>query len=266
MAKVTGEDRMDMPQVPAEPGFRHRGVEVSRLETFVDAAFAFSLTLLVIFHDDLPGSAAELRDALRRVPTFVACFVLIAMFWAAHRRWSRRFGLEDAYSTVVSLAFVAVTMVYVYPLRMVISSGLAMATGGWVPSELGRLGEDWLLDIQTLFMVYGVGFGLLSGLLWLLNAHARRLAAPLALDARERFEVDTEIGTQCIATVAAALSILASLGVLAAAPARSPFAVSLPMWIYALLGVALPLYHARRRRRYVQAAAPAEAAQPAPAA
>ena len=247
---------MDMPQVPAEPGFRHRGVEVSRLETFVDAAFAFSLTLLVIFHDDLPESAAELRDALRRIPTFIACFVLMAMFWAAHRRWSRRFGLEDAYSTLVSMAFVAVMMVYVYPLRMVISSGLSMLTGGWVPSEVGQLGADWLLDVQTLFMVYGSGFGLLSGLLWLLNRHARRLADPLALDARERYEVDTEIGSQLIATVAAALSILASIAVLAAGPTRSPLMVSLPMWIYAALGVAMPLYHFRRQARWARLDAP----------
>lgn len=256
---------MDMPQLPAEPGFRHRGIGVSRLETFVDAAFAFSLTMLVIFHDDLPGSAAELRDALRRVPTFIASFLLIAMFWAAHRRWSRRFGLEDVHSIVVSLAFVAVTMIYVYPLRMVVSSGLSMATGGWVPNELGALGADWLLDVQTLFVVYGAGFGLLSGLLWRLNVHARRLADALALDARERFEVDTEIGMQRIATLCAALSIAASLGVLAAGPTRSAFVVSLPMWAYALLGIVLPAYHARRRRRFVLETSPARDAQAVPA-
>lgn len=240
---------MNMPQVPAEPGFRHRGVDVSRMETFVDAAFAFSLTLLVIFHDELPGSVAELRDALRRVPTFLTCFVLIVMFWASHRRWSRRFGLEDAYSMTVSLAFVAVTMLYVYPLRMVISSGLSMLTGGWVPSELGPLGENWLLDVQTLFIVYSTGFGLLSALLWLLNAHARRHAESLRLDRRERFELETELGNQCIPTVVAGISILLSLGVLLTGPHRSPGIVSLPMWAYAVMGVVVPLYHARRSRR-----------------
>jgi uncharacterized membrane protein len=254
---------MEMPQVPAEPGFRHRGVEVSRLETFVDAAFAFSLTLLVIFHDDLPDSAAELRDALRRIPTFIACFVLMAMFWAAHRRWSRRFGLEDAYSTIVSMAFVAVMMIYVYPLRMVISSGLSMLTGGWVPSELGRLSDDWLLDVQTLFIVYSVGFGLLSGLLWLLNAHARRLADAMRLDTRERFEVETEIGSQLIPTVAAAVSILLSVVVLATGPHRAPGIVSLPMWTYAAMGAVFPLYHAMRGRRLARMEA--AAAMPGPA-
>ena len=140
--------------------------EVTRLETFVDAAFAFSLTLLVIFFNDLPDTVAELRDALRRVPTFALCFVLLMLFWGAHNRWSRRFGLEDAKSTVLSLGLVLVVMVFVYPLRMVTGSGLSLLTGGWVPNELKGLGADWLLDLQTVFMVYATGFALLSGILW----------------------------------------------------------------------------------------------------
>lgn len=239
---------MPTSSLQAEPGFRHRGIEVSRLETFVDAAFAFSLTLLVISQNEVPDSVAEMRDALRRIPTFIACFLLIALFWAAHRRWSRRFGLEDSASIVLSLAFVAVVMVYVYPLRMVTAAGLAMLTGGWVPSELGRLGANWLLDVQTLFIVYGAGFALLSGLLWLLNAHARKLADPLQLDARERFEVDTEIGIQRIATLAGLVSITIAFAVIAIGPTRSPWIISLPMWTYALLGVVMPLYGARRGR------------------
>ena len=88
---------------PRENGFRLRGAQVTRLETFVDAAFAFALTLLVIAGDTLPESFAELREALRRTPVFVLCFVLVAMFWSSHNRWSRRYGLEDGWSTVLSM-------------------------------------------------------------------------------------------------------------------------------------------------------------------
>ena len=108
--------------LPVENGFRLRGAQVTRLETFVDAAFAFALTLLVIAGDSLPDSFAELREALRRTPTFILCFVLLAMIWSAHNRWSRRYGLEDAWSTVLSLGLVLAVLVYVYPLRMVIAS------------------------------------------------------------------------------------------------------------------------------------------------
>jgi hypothetical protein len=34
----------------------------------------------------------EVRPALPRIPTFVVCFMLIAVCRASHNRWSQRFG------------------------------------------------------------------------------------------------------------------------------------------------------------------------------
>ncbi|MCB1643573.1 MAG: DUF1211 domain-containing protein, partial [Xanthomonadales bacterium] len=45
-----------------------RGQQVTRLEAFVDAAFAFALTMLVISIDEIPGNRAELVQALKGVP------------------------------------------------------------------------------------------------------------------------------------------------------------------------------------------------------
>ena len=119
-----------------EDGFRLRGLEVTRTEAFVDASFAFAMTLLVIFYNDLPDTVTELRQALLRVPTFVVCFVLLAMFWLGHNRWSRRFGIENAYTTALSLALVLVVLVFVYPLRMVISAFLGAISGGALPISI----------------------------------------------------------------------------------------------------------------------------------
>ena len=47
-------------------GFRERGANVTRFEAFVDAAFAFAVTLLVISLDGMPASISELMDALKR--------------------------------------------------------------------------------------------------------------------------------------------------------------------------------------------------------
>jgi uncharacterized membrane protein len=229
-------------------GFRQRGTQVTRLETFVDAAFAFSLTLLVISFNDLPDTVAELRAALRRVPTFVLCFAMLAMFWAAHNRWSRRFGLEDARAMLLSLAFVLVVLVYVYPLRMVISSFLAMLSGGWLPNELGFDPQHPVLDAQTAFMVYSLGFGLLSGIMWWLNAHALSQSHPVPLDEGERYQVRSDIGSHRILTATALLSLLASIIVLAF-DLRSGWWVGLPMWVYASLGVVMPAYWTARGRR-----------------
>lgn len=239
-----------LSQLPREDGFRLRGQQVTRLETFVDAAFAFALTLLVIFFETLPTTFDELREALRRVPTFFFCFVLMAMFWSAHNRWSRRFGLDDLASTVWSLGLVLVMLVYVYPLRMVASSGLWLVTGGFVPTELVLSGPAAVYDLLWAFIIYGFGFGGLAALVWLLNRHALRRADDLGLDALERHETGTEAGIQAILAISAAVSIGASFALLALPPERFTYFISgLPMYAYPALGIAIPLYGKWRERR-----------------
>ncbi|KFN48805.1 TMEM175 family protein [Arenimonas composti] len=247
---------MKLDELPREDGFRLRGQSVTRLETFVDAAFAFALTLLVIAGDELPGSFAELREALKRTPVFVACFVLIAMFWAAHNRWSRRFGLEDARATVLSMAFVLVVMIYVYPLRIVIASGLHLLTGGWVPADMSFSSQDMMVDLQTAFIVYGLGFSALAGLLWLLNRHALARADALQLDALERHGTRVEMTIQGILAGTGLISVLIAGWLLRyPSPQAAPVTAGLPMFVYMLLGVAIPAYvvGAERRLRRRQA-------------
>lgn len=235
-------------------GFRQRGAQVTRLETFVDAAFAFSLTLLVIFTNDLPQTAAELREAMKRVPTFIACFAVLMMFWAAHNRWSRRTGLEDAKAMLLSLSVVLVVMVYVYPLRMVVSSFLSLVTGGWLPNELGFAEGALMRDLQTAFLVYAVGFGMLAWLLWRLNAHALAHADVLSLDANERHLLRTEVGSHAILATVSAVAFLIALLLYwlePSLPGRLRAFAGLPMWCYATLGIWMPWYHTRRERERV---------------
>lgn len=242
---------MSKSTTAAHDATRPRVAGAARLETFVDAAFAFSLTLLVISYNALPDTVAELRDALRRVPTFVACFALIAMFWSSHHRWSRRRVVHDAFDTVLSLALVLVVLVYVYPLRMVISSFLSLLSGGWLPSELGLDATRPLQDAQAAFIIYGVGFGAMSGLIWGLNRHALRDGGD-ALDDDARHEIGTEVGVHLIMLLSAVASIALSLLVLALDPTivrRAWSLAGLPMWTYALLGAALPAYAIFRDRR-----------------
>ena len=244
---------MELSKLPVEGGVRQRGEQVTRLETFVDAAFAFAVTLLVVSFDAMPSSFAELYDALRRLPAFLAGFAILALFWHGHHRFSRNFGLEDGTIVFLSLALVAATMFWVYPLRMVISSGLAMLTGGWLPSEISLDKAHWLLDLQTVFMIYGAGYGLLSWLMWRLNRHALHNADALELDARERHLAITDLGFDRIRTLAAAISLCMSLMLLAVPQARleslqmvGVLVASLPMFVYAVMGAAMGYYGGKR--------------------
>ena len=82
--RIRAAPPIDLDTLPVKDGFRLRGESISRLETFVDAAFAFSLSMLVILVGTLPMDVPELFLALRKVPTFAACFLLITMFWSGH--------------------------------------------------------------------------------------------------------------------------------------------------------------------------------------
>ena len=66
------------------PLLPERGDKVTRLEAFVDAAFAFAVTLLVIAGDSIPSSIAELQAAIKQIPAYAASFALIMRFWLSH--------------------------------------------------------------------------------------------------------------------------------------------------------------------------------------
>lgn len=237
-------------------GFRFRGLNVSRTDTFVDAVFAFSLTLLVIFYNDLPDTVAELRDALKRLPAFIVCFAMLAMFWAAHNRWGRRFGLADGYANLVSLCLALVVLVYVYPLRMVISALMSQLSGGWLPSELGFAQEHAAIDLATSFIVYSLGFGLLSLCIYLLNRHALR-ALEGDLDAGEVYQTRSEIGSFAIFIAVAVTSLVCSC--IALMTGHAGWVLGLAMWVYASPAIVQPGYWIWRACQ-LQASARAEPA------
>ncbi len=164
-------------------GFRLRGAEMTRLETFVDAAFAFAMTMVVISVNEVPADYPELLEALKRVPAFAVSFTLIMMFWFGHRSWSRRYGLEDGRSIALSLALIFIMLVYVFPLRLMLSAFFAWVSGGWLQSDF--VVHD-IREITGLFVVYGIGFCAMAGSLALLYRHAGSAADALGLDAAER--------------------------------------------------------------------------------
>jgi uncharacterized membrane protein len=163
-------------------GFRERGANVTRLEAFVDAAFAFAVTMVVISVGSVPQSVAELGDALLRAPAFAASFALIAMFWYAHNVWSRRYGLDDMPSVLLSLVLVFLVMIYVYPLKMLFGGFFNWISQGYLPAGF-RVNS--LEDIKAMFLIYAVAWSTLGLVIVLLYRHAWRRRAQLELSEHE---------------------------------------------------------------------------------
>lgn len=223
-------------------GFRIRGTETTRIETFTDAAFAFALTLLVVSLEP-PTDFEALIRVLRDVPAFLMSASLLMLFWWGHERWSRRYGLDDGVTVLLSCVLVFTVLVYVYPLRFI--SGLALS---WIsvltglPVGSGTLVIRGPADVNGLFVVYGLGFLAMSGAMAALHLHAYRRREVLGLDALEQHETRASLGAWALLGTAGLGSVLLSLWV----PATW---VGVPGWAYMLLPVAMPLFGARMGRR-----------------
>jgi uncharacterized membrane protein len=93
---------------------QREGIETGRLDMFVDGAFAFTLTLLVIGGDRVPNSAAALLHVLGGIPAFAVCFSLIACFRHGHVRRRRRCPRADGTGLWLSLLLPGILYVLMF--------------------------------------------------------------------------------------------------------------------------------------------------------
>src|SRR5256886_17100144 len=173
----------DLDSLPRLGGFRLRGMEMTRLESFIDAAFAFAISMLVIAANQVPDNIEELLGAFRHVPAFVASVVVLGIFWRGHWLWSRRYGLEDGVSIFISWAMIVTILIYMYPLKAIFSSMWFLLSGGRVGHTLGPHSES---EIRALFAIFAVGFSAIALEMVLMNLRAWQLRKPLRLNTQEK--------------------------------------------------------------------------------
>jgi uncharacterized membrane protein len=232
----------DLDSLPRLKGFRLRGIEMTRLETFIDAAFAFAVTMLVIANGQVPNDVPSLLAAFKNVPAFVASIAVLIIFWRGHWLWSRRFGLEDGASILISWTMLVTILIFVYPLKLLFGGMFYYLTGHAVGQSIGAItaGQD-----RALFAVYALGITAIAVEVLLLNLRAWRLREALRLDEQERALTRGELfGWSVPATVG-----LVSLGLALTLPINY---VQWSGWAYMSLAVLTPLqrrWSARRARR-----------------
>jgi len=153
-----------------------RGAANTRLDTFVDAAFAFGSTVLLISSGDLPSTYVELVSLLKDIPAFVLSFFTMMIFWLSHRSWSRHYGLEDKVTIPLTLLLVVSLLVYIYPLKLMYSTLLTFMSRGYFPSGITITSQS---EGVSIIGFYGFGFALLSlsmfGLYWRTHAVRHKL-------------------------------------------------------------------------------------------
>ena len=231
-----------------EEGFSWRGEEVSRIEGFSDAVFAFAVTLLVVSLE-VPNTFDELISTMRGFFAFAICFWLLLAVWFEHYKFFRRYGTSDYYTMRLSVVLLFIVLFYVYPLKflfvLVVDQLLGYDTT--VGSSTSAVVEEiepgqWPL----LMVIFGAGFVAVQLVFALLYLRAYVLRDALGLDAYERSKTREEIQgfllTMGVGLISIAIAVLGGEA-----------AVSWAGYAYLLLFPVLKsnghLMDSRRRRR-----------------
>jgi hypothetical protein len=231
----------NLDALPRLDGFRLRGIEMTRLETFIDAAFAFAVTMVVIAADRVPDDINTLLAAFKNVPAFVASVAVLGIFWRGHWLWSRRYGLEDGVSSFISWALLVTVLIYIYPMKALFGSMFYLFSDGKFGVALGVHTE---VQARSVFSIYALGFTAIAAEILLLHWRAWQLRSPLRLNDREKILTRADI---------AGWTVPLSVGIVALVFALTlpPNLIALSGYIYFSMAILVPAHKwfLRRGRR-----------------
>ncbi|MEM7623798.1 MAG: TMEM175 family protein [Planctomycetota bacterium] len=243
-----GSGHQDAAELIAADGFRLRGQQMTRLETFVDAAFAFAVTMLALSQDSVPQSYDQLIELFKGIPAFLGSLAILSLFWTGHVRFCRRYGLEDTGTTVISLALVGVMLIYVYPLKMMMTSGF----GTFIPPlRTASYAASFSSPQQVgmAFVMMSSGYALLMVIYCVMYLNALRHKSAIGLSAREIALTRATAGSFVVYVLVGVASIVLALTL------NRGWWVTSAGAVYASLGVLVPLYWVFASRNIPAAAA-----------
>jgi uncharacterized membrane protein len=218
---------------------RKRG-EMSRLEAFSDAVFAFALTLLVVSLE-VPHSYDELLATLHNFLAFAITFAALVWIWWQHYVFFHRYGLNDAVMVTLNAALLFVVLLYVYPLKFLcqyLVDHLLGITTSSTPTIDPSQGAG-------LVVIYGIGYVAVFVAFFLMHLYAYSRRHELHLTRLELFDTRYDIEASLI-NVGTGLA-----SVLIAVVAGASWAATAGL-IYLVLGPVRAvhgMWSGRRRRR-----------------
>src|SRR3712207_5870866 len=188
-----------------EEDFRWRGEDVSRIEAFTDAVFAFAVTLLVVSLE-VPKTFEELLVDMRGFFAFAICFALLLFVWYEHYKFFRRYGLSDLPTLWLNSVLLFLVLFYVYPLKFVFTL--------WMDQLFG-FSENEMIEasqVPLLLLIYSAGFVAIQLVFVLMYLRAYSLRGALELGAYElsvaREEVQGYLLDVAVGLVAIAIAVV----------------------------------------------------------
>lgn len=201
--------------IPPEPHFRWRGGEITRLEAFTDAVFAFALTLLVVSLE-VPRTFSQLALTMKGFLAFAFCFGLLAHLWHTHYRYSRRYGLQTPYVVFMNSVLLFVILFYVYPLKFLFTLTIGGLSGANATLEARPIE---IHQVSALMVVFSLGYMAVFAVFALLYRYAYGKRKELELNEYEAVRTrNAMIDYTVVAGVGLLVAVTASL-----LPARTAF-------------------------------------------
>ena len=205
-----------------------RGHEVTRIEAFSDAVFAFAITLLIISLE-VPKNYEEFMRSMRGFIPFGISFMIFFQIWSTQNLYFRRYGMHDSTTLTLNAILLFVVLIFVYPLKFI-----------W---QALFFPQDFMIkemyQAQNLFCIYSGGFAAIYVLFTLMHLHALRRAQHLKLTEVEIYSTKTNLYKNAIIAVFGTLSVIvASVGL-----------ITFAWCVYFFIGPAMAILHSRRRKQ-----------------
>ncbi|NWF88398.1 MAG: DUF1211 domain-containing protein [Ignavibacteriaceae bacterium] len=167
-----------------ESQFKLRNQVPSRLENFSDAAFAFSITLLMISLE-VPTTFTRILELTDELVAFAVTIVPLFIIWHQHRLFFNRYGLDDRAILIWNTVLLFIVLVFIFPLKFLslflirFISWLIFGTENVFTTMIDGPQVPWLM------VYYGVGA---LGILYVFSRfykHALKVKEQLGLSSQE---------------------------------------------------------------------------------
>jgi len=187
--------------------FNWRGTDVSRLEGFSDAVFAFAITLLVVSLE-VPSNYDELIRAMGGFISFAISFTMLIFLWYYHYLFFRRYNLQTYPVIILNAILLFVILFYIYPLKFLFNY---LTDGIFGISALEESISITKYQSSNIMLIYSSGLLIIFVVYTLMYIHAYLKRDLLKLNPMEILFTKVAYEAHMIYASVAVLSIILAL-------------------------------------------------------